>query len=144
MKASSKAYLSLRKELSEDERVLLKKLLRKRSDTAYKLKRSVNKADGDQHEKSKAEPIKAKVPDHDLDLNKNVKIIKGIVGEMLNIMKKTNQHNSIKSSSTVTPKTDDFIDSYLQSPSLEGASPQGGSDEDNILRKFEITINRNQ
>ena len=30
MKASSKEYLSLRKELTEDERVLLKKLLRKK------------------------------------------------------------------------------------------------------------------
>ena len=55
MKASSKEYLSLRKELTEDERVLLKKLLRKRSDTAYKLKRSANKTDGDQQDKSKAE-----------------------------------------------------------------------------------------
>ena len=66
MKASSKEYLSL----TEDERVLLKKLLRKRSDTAYKLKRSANKTDGDQQETSKAEPIKAKVSDHELDLNK--------------------------------------------------------------------------
>ena len=130
MKASSKEYLSLRKELTEDERVLLKKLLRKRSDTAYKLKRSANKTDGDQQEKSKAEPIKAKVSDHDLDLNKNVKIIKGIVSQMLNIMKKTNQPNSIKSSSTVTPKTEELIiDSY-------------STDDDNLLNKFEITVNR--
>ena len=101
MKASSKEYMSLRKELTEDERVLLKKLLRKRSDTAYKLKRSANKTDGDQQEKSKSEQsksdksksenIESNVSDHDLDLNKNVKIIKGIVSQMLNIMKKTNQ-----------------------------------------------------
>ena len=45
MKASSKEYLSLRKELSEDEKALLKELLRKRSDTAYKLKRIANKQD---------------------------------------------------------------------------------------------------
>ena len=104
MKASSKEYLSLRKELSEDENALLKKLLRKRSDNAYKLKRLANKADGDQQEKSKAEPIKAKVSDHDLDLNKNVKIIKGMVSQMLNIMKKNIQPNSNKSPSIVTPK----------------------------------------
>ena len=72
LKACTKEYMNLRKELTEDERVLLKKLLRKISDTAYKLKRSANKTDGDQQEKSKAEPIKAKVSDHDLDLNKNV------------------------------------------------------------------------
>ena len=45
-------------------------------------------------------------------------------------MKKTIQPNSIKSSSTVTPKTDDIIDSYL------------GSD-DHLLSKFEITVTRN-
>ena len=135
MKASSKEYLSLRKELTEDERVLLKKLLRKISDIAYKLKRSANKTDGDQQEKSKsdkskAEHIESSVSDNDLDLCKNVKIIEGIIGQMLNITKKTNQPNSIKSSSTVTPKTEELIiDSY-------------STDDDNILSKFEITVNR--
>ena len=104
--------------------------MRKRSDTAYKLKRSANKTDADQQEKSKAEPIKAKVSDRDLDLNKNVKIIKGIVSQMLNIMKKTSQPNSIKSSSTVTPKPEDIIDSY-------------STDDDHLLSKFAITVNRN-
>ena len=59
--------MSLREELTEDERVLLKKLLRNISDTAYKLKRSANKTYGDQQEKSKAEPIKSNVSEHDLD-----------------------------------------------------------------------------
>jgi hypothetical protein len=122
--------MALRKELSEDEKALLKKLLRKRSDNAYKSKRIANKADTEV-DQATDESSKSKVSDNDLDLCKNVKIIKGIVSQMLNIMKKTNQPNSIKSSSTVTPKTDDIIDSYL------------GSDEDNILRKFEITVNRN-
>ena len=54
-----------------------------------------------------------------------------MVSQMLNFMKKSNQPNSTKSSSTVTPKTEDIIDSYL------------GSDEDNILRKFGIKVNRN-
>ena len=139
MKASSKEYLSLRKELTEDERVLLKKLLRKRSDTAYKLKRSANNTDTKvdksisakgENQRDGQEPIKAKVSDHDLDLNKNVKIIKGMISQMLNIMKKTNQPNSIKSSSTVTPKPEDIIDSY-------------STDDDNLLSKFEITVNRN-
>ena len=130
LKACTKEYMNLRKELTGDERVLLKKLLRKRSDNAYKLKRIANKADTEV-DQSTDESSKAKVYDNDLDLCKNVKIIKGMVGQMLNIMKKTNQPNSIKSSSTVTPKTDDIIDSYL------------GSDEDNILRKFEIAVNRN-
>ena len=50
---------------------------------------------------------------------------------MLNIMKKTNQPNSIKSSSTVTPKTEELIiGSY-------------STDDDNLLSKFEITVNRN-
>ena len=129
MKAPSKEYLSLRKELSEDEKALLKKLLRKRSDTAYKLKRIANKADTEVG-KSKCESNKSKESDNDLDLNKNVKIIKCMVSQMLNMMKKTNQQNSIKSSSTVTPKPDDIIDSY-------------STDDDNILSKFEITVNRN-
>ena len=135
MKASSREYLSLRKELTEDERVLLKKLLRNRLDTAYKLKRSANKTDGDQQDKSKAEQsksenIESKVSDNDLVLCKNVKIIKGIVSQTLNIMKKTNQQNSIKSSSTVTPRTEELIiDSY-------------STDDDNLLNKFEITVNR--
>ena len=43
---------------------------------------------------------------------KHDKIIKGMVGQMLSIMKKTNQPNSNKSSSTVTPKPDDIIDYY--------------------------------
>ena len=140
MKASSKEYLSLRKELTEDERVLLKKRLRKRSDTAYKLKRIANNTDT-KVDKSKSakgedqrdgqEPIKANVSDHDLDLNKNVKIIKGIVSQMLNIMKRTNQPNSNKSSSTVTPKTEELIiDSY-------------STYDDNLLNKFAITVNRN-
>ena len=129
LKPSTKEYMSLRKELTEYERVLLKKLLGKRSDTAYKLKRSANKADGDQQEKSKAEPIKSKVSDN--DLCNNVKIIKGMVSQMLNIMQKTNQHKSIKSSPTVTPKTEELmIDSY-------------STDDDNLLNKFEITVNRN-
>ena len=129
MKASSKEYLSLRKELSDDEKALLKKLLRKRSDNAYKIKRLANKADTEV-DQATCESSKSTVSDNDLDLCKNVKIIKGIVGQMLNIMKKTNQPTSINTSRTVTPKTDDIIDSYL------------GSDEDNILRKFEITVNR--
>ena len=140
MKTSSKEYLSLRKELTEDERVLLKTLLKKMSDTAYKLKRIANNTDT-KVDKSKSakgedqrdgqEPIKAKVSDHDLDLNKNDKIIKGIVGEMLSIMKKANQHNSITSSSTVTPKTEELIiDSY-------------STDDDNLLNKFAITVHRN-
>ena len=129
MKASSKEYMSLRKELSEDEKALLKKLLRKRSDNAYKLKRLANKADTEV-DKSKCESSKSKVSDNDLDLCKNVKIIKGIVSQLLNIMKKTNQPNSIKSSSTVTPKTEELIiDSY-------------STDDDNLLNKFEITVNR--
>ena len=117
------------------------------SDTAYKLKRSANKTDGDQQDKSKAEQsksenIESKVSDKDLHLCKNVKIIKGIVSQMLNIIslppgaraskgKKTNQPNSIKSSSTVTPKTEELIiDSY-------------STDDDDLLSKFEITVNRN-
>ena len=130
MKASSKEYLSLRKELSEDEKALLKKLLRKRSDTAYKLKRIANKADTEV-DQATDESSKSKVSDNDLDLCKNVKIIEGIIGQMLNIMKKTNQHNSNKSSSTVTPKTEELIiDSY-------------STDDDNLLSKFAITVNRN-
>ena len=130
MKASSKEYLSLRKELSEDEKALLKKLLRKRSDNAYKLKRIANKADTEV-DQATDESSKSKVSDNDLDLCKNVKIIKGIIGQMLNIMKKTNQHNSNKSSSTVTPKTEELIiDSY-------------STDDDNLLSKFAITVNRN-
>ena len=128
MKASSKEYLSLRKELSEDEKALLKKLLRKRSDNAYKLKRIANKADTEV-DQATDESSKSKVSDNDLDLCKNVKIIKGIVSQMLNIMKKTNQPNSIKSSSTVTPKTDDIINSY-------------STYDDDLLSKFEITVNR--
>ena len=77
MKASSQEYLTLRKASTEDARVLLKKLLRKISDTAYKLKRSANTTDGDQQEKtkadkSKAEHIESNVSDNDLDLCKNV------------------------------------------------------------------------
>ena len=128
LKPSTKEYMALRKELSEDEKALLKKLLRKRSDTAYKLKRIANKADTEV-DKSKCESNKSKESDNDLDLNKNVKIIKCMVSQMLNIMKKTNQPNSIKSSSTVTPKPDDIIDSY-------------STDDDNLLSKFEITVNR--
>ena len=130
LKPSTKEYMALRKELSEDEKALLKKLLRKRSDTTYKLKRLANQADTEV-DQATAESSKSQFVDNDLDLNKNDKIIKGMVSQMLNIMKKTNQGNSIESSSTVTPKTDDIIDLYL------------GSDEDNILRKFEITVNRN-
>ena len=130
MKASSKEYLSLRKELSEDEKALLNKLLRKRSDNAYKSKRIANKADTEV-DQAADESSKSKVSDNDLDLCKNVKIIKGMVGQMLNIMKKTNQHNSNKSSSTVTPKTEELIiDSY-------------STDDDNLLSKFAITVNRN-
>ena len=130
MKASSKEYLSLRKELSEYEKALLKKLLRKRSDNAYKSKRIANKADTEV-DQATCESSKSKVSDNDLDLCKNVKIIKGMVGQMLNIMKKTNQPNSIKSSSTVTPKTEELIiDSY-------------STDDDNLLSKFAITVNRN-
>ena len=130
MKASSKEYLSLRTELSEDEKALLKKLLRKRSDTAYNLKRIANKADTEV-DQSTDESSKSKVSDNDLDLCKNVKIIKGIVSQMLSIMKKTNQPNSIKSSSTVTPKTEELIiDSY-------------STDDDDSLNKFEIAVNRN-
>ena len=130
MKASSKEYLSLRKELSEDEKALLKKLLRKRSDNAYKLKRLANKADTEV-DQATDESSKSKVSDNYVDLNKNVKIIKGIVSQMLNIMKKTNQPNSIKSSSTVTPKTEEvMIDSY-------------STDDDHLLSKFAITVNRN-
>ena len=129
LKPSTKEYMALRKELSEDEKALLKKLLRKRSENAYKSKRIANKADTEV-DQATAESSKSKLFDNDLDLCKNVKIIKGMVSQMLNIMKKTNQPNSIKSSSTVTPKTDDIIDSYL------------GSD-DHLLSKFEITVNRN-
>ena len=130
LKPSTKEYMALRKELSEDEKALLKKLLRKRSDNAYKLKRIANKADTEV-DQSTDESSKSKVSDNDLDLCKNVKIIKGMVGQMLNIMKKTNQHNSNKSSSTVTPKTEELIiDSY-------------STDDDNLLSKFAITVNRN-
>ena len=128
LKPSTKEYMALRKELSEDEKALLKKLLRKRSDTAYKLKRIANKTDTEV-DQATSESSKSKVSDNDLDLCKNDKIIKGMVGQMLNIMKRTNQPNSIKSSSTVTPKPDVIIDSY-------------STDDDNILSKFAITVNR--
>ena len=126
LKPSTKEYMALRKELSEDEKALLKKLLRKRPDNAYKLKRIANKADTEV-DQATDESSKSKVSDNDLDLCKNVKIIKGIVGQMLNIMKKTNQPNSIKSSSTVTPKPDDIIDSY-------------STDDDNILSKSAVPL----
>ena len=125
LKACTKEYMNLRKELSEDEKALLKKLLRKRSDNAYKLKRLANKADTEV-DQATDESSKSKVSDNDLDLCKNAKIIKGIVGQMLNIMKKTDKSRS-SSSSTVIPNTEDIIESYL------------GTDEDgNALSKIQI------
>jgi hypothetical protein len=125
LKPSTKEYMALRKELSEDEKALLKKLLRKRSDNAYKSKRIANKADTEV-DQATDESSKSKVSDNDLDLCKNVKIIKGIIGQMLSIMKKTDKSSS-SSSSTVIPNTEDIIESYL------------GTDEDgNTLSKIQI------
>ena len=69
MKASSQEYLTLRKASTEDARVLLKKLLRKISDTAYKLKRSANKTDTEV-EQATSESSKSRKYDDDLDLCK--------------------------------------------------------------------------
>ena len=125
LKPSTKEYMALWKELSEDEKALLKKFLRKISDNAYKLKRLANKADAEV-DQATDESSKSKVSDNDLDLCKNFKIIKGIVGEMLSIMKKTDKSSS-SSSSTVIPNTEDIIESYL------------GTDEDgNALSKIQI------
>ena len=70
LKPSTKEYMALRKELSEDEKALLKKLLRKRSDNAYKSKRIANKADTEV-DQATDESSKSKVSDNDLDLCKN-------------------------------------------------------------------------
>ena len=72
LKPSTEEQMALRKELSEDEKALLKKLLRKRSDNAYKLKRIANKADTEV-DQATDESSKSKVSDNELDLCKNVK-----------------------------------------------------------------------
>ena len=119
----SKEYLDMRKQLTPDELVSLKKLLRKRSDDRYKLKKNNNKMSLDNNKISELSATAASSVQSNDDMSINVRLIKDIVSDMLKIMKTS---NSSESRTTITPSASDIIESY---------------NTDNMLSHVEILTN---
>jgi hypothetical protein len=119
----SKEYLDMRKQLTPDELVSLKKLLRKRSDERYKLKKNNNKLSLDNTKIPELSVTTASGVQSSDDMSINVRLIKDIVSDMLKIMKTS---NSSVSRSTITPSASDIIESY---------------NNDNMLSHVEILTN---
>jgi hypothetical protein len=119
----SKEYLDMRKQLTPDELVSLKKLLRKRSDERYKLKKNSNKMSLDNNKISELSATTASGVQSSDDMSINVRLIKDIVSDMLKIMKTS---NSSESRTTITPSASDIIESY---------------NNDNMLSHVEILTN---
>jgi hypothetical protein len=113
----------MRKQLTPDELVSLKKLLRKRSDDRYKLKKNNNKMSLDNNKISELSATAASSVQSNDDMSINVRLIKDIVSDMLKIMKTS---NSSESRTTITPSASDIIESY---------------NTDNMLSHVEILTN---
>ena len=105
----SKEYLDMRKQLTPDELVSLKKLLRKRSDERYKLKKNSNKMTLDNNKISELSQTTASGVQSSDDMSINVRLIKDIVSDMLKIMKTSNPSES---RTPITPSASDIIESY--------------------------------
>lgn len=110
---NSREYRLLRKDLNEDEVLLLKKLLRQRSDAKYKLKRKDSKIQD-------CFTVDDNVDDNVDDLNINVKEIRVLLNELVKFLKNksrnviaTTESTSLGGITRSTQNESDLIESYI-------------------------------